>query len=133
MGQLGNTKLKALLTTALAALACLAFTTTGAIASPVGSLEAEFGGDTAQYAAGQVEVPIECHGARTGFCSGSLTLTAQGKKSVSTFSVQGGGNETVFVPLPAQARTGRSKVAATVTTTQPLGPATVRKAILHLH
>jgi hypothetical protein len=92
--------------------------------------ELEFAGDTAEYAAGEVGVPVECVGGPTGFCSGTLTISSRGKKSTSTFSVQGGSRETVSVPLPAPGRP--TQVAAPATTTQPLGRAITRKAILHL-
>ena len=94
--------------------------------------ELEFAGDTAEYAAGQVAVPVECVGGPTGFCSGTLSVTARGKRSVSTFSIQGGSHDTVTVPLP-EGRGQPTKVAAVATTTQPLGPAITRKALLHLH
>lgn len=94
--------------------------------------ELEFAGDTAGYAAGQVAVPVECVGGPTGFCSGTLAVTVRGKRSVSSFSVQGGSRETVLVPLPAAGGARPSKVAAVATTTQPLGPAITRRALLHL-
>lgn len=99
-------------------------------APPAGELE--FAGDTAAYAAGQAAVPVECVDGPTGFCSGTLTLSARDKRSTSTFSVQAGHRETVFVPLPGDG--GRpTKVKATATTIRPLGPAVTRSAILHLH
>lgn len=101
-------------------------------AAPFAGAELEFAGDTAGYTAGQVEVPVECVGRSTGFCSGSLSLSWRGKKSVSTFSVQGGSRDTVLVS-PAPAGGARpAKIAAVATTIQPLGPVVTRKAILHL-
>jgi hypothetical protein len=94
--------------------------------------ELEFAGDTADQTAGQVEVPVECIGGPTGFCAGTLTLSWHGKRSTSTFSVQGGSSDTVAVPLPAGGSGGRAKIAAVATTTQALGPAVTRRAILHL-
>jgi hypothetical protein len=99
-------------------------------AAPFAGAELEFAGDTAEYAAGEVAIPVECVGGPTGFCSGTLTISSRGKKSTSTFSVQGGARESISVPLPTGGRP--TKVAATATTTQPLGPAITRKAILHL-
>jgi hypothetical protein len=69
----------------------------------------------------------------SGFCSGTLSLSGRGRKAVSTFSVQGGSRETVLVPLPAAGGGRPTKLAATATTTQPLGAPITRKAILHLH
>jgi hypothetical protein len=102
-------------------------------AAPFAGAELEFAGDTAAYEAGEVAVPVECVGGPTGFCSGALTLSSRGRKATSTFSVQGGSHETVLVPLPATGGGRPTKVAVTATTTQPLGPAVTRKAILHLH
>lgn len=93
--------------------------------------ELEFASDTAELAAGEVAVPVECIGGPTGYCSGTLTVSSRGKKSSSSFSVQGGSHETISVPLPLGAG-HPTKLAATATTTQPLGPAIARKAILHL-
>jgi hypothetical protein len=93
--------------------------------------ELEFAGDTAEYAAGQVAVPVECVGGPTGFCSGSLTISVRGKHATSTFSVQGGSRDTVAVPVPG-GRGRPTKVTAVATTTQPLGPALTRRAVLHL-
>lgn len=124
-------QMKVLTSAILAVLACLALTAGTAAASTTG-MELEFSGDTAELAAGQVAVPVECFGESTGFCSGTVALSFNGKRSVSTFSVQGGHAETVVVPLPVQARNRPAKVAAVATTSQPLGPAVTRKAVLHL-
>src|ERR1700742_4049432 len=94
----------------IAILACLAaFAVVGSASAtvPATGMELEFAGDTATLAAGQVEVPVECVGESTGFCSGALTLTLHGRRSVSTFSVEGGQDETVFVPLPGAGRSRR--------------------------
>ncbi|HTT94041.1 MAG TPA: hypothetical protein VMF55_05175 [Solirubrobacterales bacterium] len=102
-------------------------------AAPLAAAELEFAGDTAELAAGQVAVPVECVGGPSGFCSGTLAIHAQGKKSVSTFSVQSGGRETIFVPLAGEPTGPRAKVTAVARTDQPLGPAITRRTILHLH
>jgi hypothetical protein len=102
-------------------------------AAPLAGAELEFAGDTAEFSAGQVAVPVECIGGPTGFCAGTLSIYSQGRKSLSTFSVQGGANETVFVPLSAGTRGHPARLTAVATTSQPLGPAITRKAILHLH
>jgi hypothetical protein len=113
----------------IAALACLAFAAGTGIAAPTGATELEFAADTAEAAAGQVAVPVECVGEPTGLCSGTLALSWHGKRSVSTFSVIGGSRDTVFVPLAAGRR---AKISAVATTSQSLGPAVVRKATLHV-
>lgn len=94
--------------------------------------ELEFAGDTAGADAGQVAVPVECVGGATGFCSGTLSLSWRGKRSVSTFSIQGGSKDTVLVPLPVEGHDRGARVAALATTSQPLGAAITRRAILHL-
>jgi hypothetical protein len=94
--------------------------------------ELEFAGDSGEYAAGQIAVPVECVGGPTGFCSGTLSISWRGKRSVSSFSVQGGSSDTITVPLPAGSHGRPTKIAAVATTTQPLGTAVTRKAILRL-
>ena len=103
--------------------------------------ELEFAGDTAAQAAGQVEVPVECVGGPTGFCAGTLTLSSHGRRSTSTFSVQGGSSETVAVPLPVESarpagedrRGGNDDAAARPgghpqgNPAPPLGPTPVRR------
>jgi hypothetical protein len=113
----------------IAAFACLAFAAGTGIAAPTGATELEFATDTAEAAAGQVVVPVECVGESTGLCSGTLALSWHGRRAVSTFSVLGGSRDTVVVPL-APGR--RAKIAAVATTSQSLGPAVVRKATLHV-
>ena|ERR1700759_4444166 len=128
-------KIRSLSLGVLAAVACLAAFSAGSVAAaPISApgMELEFAGDTAGYAGGQAAVAVECIGEPTGFCSGTLALTWHGKRSVSTFAVQGGHAETVFVPLAIEGRGRRAKVSAVATTSQPLGPVVTRKAVLHL-
>jgi hypothetical protein len=113
----------------LAVLACLAFAAGTGVAAPTGAAELEFAADTAEAAAGQVAVPVECIGEPAGLCSGTLALSWHGKRAVSTFSVLGGSRDTVLVPLAAGPR---ARLSAVATTSQSLGPAVVRKAILHV-
>jgi hypothetical protein len=125
-------KMKILASTTIALLACLALWAGTAAAAPATGMELEFAGDTAELSADQIAVPVECVGESTGFCSGTLSLSWHGKRSVSAFSVQGGYDETVIVPLPIKGLDGRARIAAVATTSQPLGPAVTRKAVLHL-
>jgi hypothetical protein len=113
----------------LVAIACLAFSAGTGAAVPSGAEELEFATDTAEAAAGQVAVPVECIGEPTGLCSGTLAVSWHGRRAVSTFSVLGGNRDTVLVPLAAGPR---AKLSAVATTSQSLGPAVVRKAILHV-
>src|SRR5690242_16774939 len=100
----------------LAIVACAMLAAGTAAAARAAGMEIDFAGDTAKYAAGQVAVPVECVGERTGFCSGTLTLFWQGKKSVSALSVRGGGDDTIFVPLSTEGRASPVKVSAVATT-----------------
>jgi hypothetical protein len=125
-------KMKILASTTIALLACLALWAGTAAAVPGTGTELEFAGDTAELAAGQIAVPVECVGESTTFCSGTLTLSWHGKRSVSAFSVEGGHDETVIVPLPNKGVDRRARVAAVATTSQPLGSAVTHKAVLHL-
>ena len=116
----------------LVALVAALLSGAGAAAAPFAGAELEFAADSAEYAAGEVAIPVECVGGPTGFCAGDLSVSWRGKKAVSTFSVQGGSRETVLVPLPPAGGGRPTKLAAVATTTQPLGPAISRRAILHL-
>jgi hypothetical protein len=124
--------MKIMASTGIAVLACLALWAGAATASPATGTELEFAGDTAELSAGQIAVPVECVGDSTAFCSGTLALSWHGKRSVSAFSVQGGHDETVIVPLPNKGLDRRARVAAVATTSQPLGSPVTRKAVLHL-
>jgi hypothetical protein len=132
MGKSKKTEMRILAATIIAVIACLGVAVGAAAASPTTGMELEFAGDTAELSAGQVAIPMECIGEPTGFCSGTLAISFHGRRSVSTFSVQGGHGETVVVPLPGEADNRRFKVSAVATTSQSLGPAVTRKAVLHL-
>src|ERR1700709_310586 len=125
-------QMKILASTIVALIACLAVAAGSAVASPATGMELEFARDTAQLSAGQVVVPVECVGEPTGFCSGTLAISFRGRRSVSTFSVQGGHDDTIEVPMPAEARGRRPQVSALATTPQALCPAVTRKAVLPL-
>lgn len=130
---MGGTTRKRLLSTvcALAILGCWA--ASSASAAPVQGMELDFVGDSAGAVAGEVAVPVECSGVATGFCSGTLTLSWNGKRSVTPFSVQGGADETILVPLRIEPRAGHpARLSGVASTVQQLGPPVTRKAALHL-
>ncbi len=82
--------------------------------------ELGFAGDTARIVVGQVSVSIGCEGEPTGFCSGTLTLSWGGRKSVTPFSVEAGADEAILVPLRVEAHAGHpARVSAIARTTQP--------------
>jgi hypothetical protein len=118
---------------ALAIFGCWAASSAAAAAPPAQGLELDLAGDSVGAVAGEVAVPVECSGLPTGFCSGTLSLSWNGKRSVTPFAVQGGGRETILVPLRVEARAGHQvRLAAVASTVQPLGPPITRKASLYL-
>lgn len=89
-----------------------------------------FAGDTARSVGSQVAVPVECEGTTSAFCSGTVTLIRGGRRATVPFSVRGGADETLYVPLRLES-TGRPvKVNATLSTVLPLGGPTATKTIL---
>ncbi len=89
-----------------------------------------FSTDSGSIVGGQVAVPVSCEGASSAFCSGTVTLSRGGQRASVPFSVPGGANEAIYVPLRLEA-TGRAiKVNATLTTVLPLGGPTATKTIL---
>lgn len=117
---------------ALAIFGCWA-ASDAADAAPVQGMELDFAGDSAAAVAGGVAVPVECSGVATGFCAGTLTLSWNGKRSAAPFSVQGGVEETILVPLRVEAHAGHpARLPAVASTVQPLGPPIIRRAALYL-
>ncbi len=79
--------------------------------------------------AGNVAVPVECLG-ENGFCSGNVTLSRAGHRVSIPFSVEGGGKETLYVPLRLEGRSHAKKVHGVATTVQPQGSPTSNKEFL---
>jgi hypothetical protein len=118
---------------ALAIFGCWAASSAAAAAPPAQGLELDFAGDSVGAVAGEVAVPVECSGVPTGFCSGTLSLSWNGRRSVTPFAVQGGSQERILVPLRVEARAGRpARLSAVTSTVQPLGSPITRRASLYL-
>ncbi|MBS1888329.1 MAG: hypothetical protein JSU06_14185 [Actinobacteria bacterium] len=82
--------------------------------------------------AGSVAVPVRCLGEGDRFCSGQVTLSRNGHHTSIPFSVRGGGEEVLFVPLRLAGGKGHPrKVHGVATTVQPLGPATRTQEFLY--
>lgn len=97
-----------------------------------GGLTLVFSGGKARSVAGNVAVPVRCIGAGHGFCSGNVTLSRRGHHISIPFSVQGGRNEVLFVPLTLGGGANHPrKVQGVATTVQPLGPATSTRELLY--
>jgi hypothetical protein len=91
-----------------------------------------FAGSNANTVADNVAVPVKCLGDNGGFCSGEVTLSRSGHHISIPFSVHGGGEEVLFVPLRVHGRrTHPRKVHGVATTVQPRGPATSTKTFLY--
>jgi hypothetical protein len=91
-----------------------------------------FASGQAHQAAGNVAVPVQCLGSGDGFCSGVVTLSRSGHSISIPFSVRGGGNEVLFVPLRVSGHGNHPrKVHGVATTDQALGPATSAKQFLY--
>jgi hypothetical protein len=99
---------------------------------PIAAMTLVFVGETAHVAGGDLAVPVECLGGQTGYCSGVLTVSRGGQRSVVPFSLKGGSAESLYVPLRLEAGGRRTtKVSATATTSQPLGTPAVTKSLLY--
>jgi hypothetical protein len=98
--------------------------------SPASTPVLAFAGDTAHIAGSQVAVPVQCEGASSAFCSGTVTLTRGGQRATVPFSVQGGADETVYVPLRLEAMGRPTKVSAALSTALPLGGPISTKTLL---
>lgn len=84
----------------------------------------------AKSVAGNVAVPVRCLGGE-GYCSGNVTLSRDGHRISIPFSVRGGGQEVLFVPLALRGHSDHPrKVHGVATTVQPLGPATSSRTYL---
>jgi len=90
-----------------------------------------FGTTTARTVGGAVVIPVECLGARRGFCAGVVTLSWGGHRSSEPFSVRGGGKDTLFVPLRIdRTHSGGVKVRGVAATAQSVGPPQQIKALI---
>jgi hypothetical protein len=118
---------------AFAIFGCWAASSGVAATAPGQGMELDFAGESVQAAAGEVAVPVECSGASTGFCSGTLTLSWHGRRAVTPFSVRGGGSEAILLPLRVESHAGHpARLSAVASTVQPLGSPITRKASLYL-
>ncbi len=114
----------------LAALVCA--TAALAVAGPAAaSAEAPFGAATAPVTANfarpvakvvgnQALVQLHCAGSRLGVCSGTISVVAVGKRHQVPFSVMGGSNDIVAVPVSHGARK-RGRGLAVARTAQAAG------------
>lgn len=90
-----------------------------------------FASGKAKSVADNVAVPVRCLGSGSGFCSGNVTLSRNGHRISIPFSVRGGGQDVLFVPLAMGGGANHPrKVHGVATTVQPLGPATSNRAFL---
>ncbi|OJU81222.1 MAG: hypothetical protein BGO11_21360 [Solirubrobacterales bacterium 70-9] len=117
--------------TVATAIAVSAIAASGAWSAP-SDMSLVFDGEQAHLVAGNVAVPVHCSGDSAGFCTGSVTLSHGGKYTTIPFSVQGGRDDSLIVPLALGAGTKHPrKVHGIATTVQPRGPATSSKEILY--
>jgi hypothetical protein len=107
-----------------------------AAAEPAGATTGEtlvFGTAPAHSTGDLVVVPVECLGGSRGFCSGVVTLSWDGHRSSEPFSVRGGADETLFVPLRlGEAKTKPRKVRGVATTDQGTGRPSSTKAVIYV-
>jgi hypothetical protein len=112
-----------------AAIAVSAVAASGAWSAP-SDMSLVFDGEQALMEAGNVAVPVHCSGDSAGFCSGSVTLSHGGRYTTIPYSVAGGRDDSLIVPLALRATSKHpSKVHGIATTIQPQGPATSTTAI----
>ena len=113
-------------------MSVLALPATAGADSPIASgMSLVFATGKAKSVAGNVAVPVQCLGGTKSFCSGNVTLSRNGHKISAPFSVQGGHQEVLYVPLERGRGADRPrKVHGVATTIQSLGPATSNQAFL---
>lgn len=77
-----------------------------------------------------VALPVRCLGDGRAFCSGVVTLSRNGHRHTVPFSVRGGCQEALFVPLRHGIWKGHPrKVRALASTSQPLGAPTLTREL----
>ncbi len=98
------------------ALVCLAAAAVPTAASADSALDAGsemslvFTGETARLIGSSALVPVRCLGPQEGLCSGTVTLSVNGRKHKAPFSVVGGSAQGLVVPV-GSADAGQSAVA----------------------
>jgi hypothetical protein len=91
-----------------------------------------FASGKAKAVTDNVAVPVRCLGGGDGFCSGNVTLSRNGHRISIPFSVRGGGDDVLFVPLALRGTAGHPrKVHGVATTIQPRGPAITTRQFLY--
>ena len=127
-----NVKALALLLSVIGVLgAAFVPATAGAQSAASQGMSLVFSTGKAKSVADNVAVPVQCLGSGNGFCSGNVTLSRNGHRISIPFSVRGGGQDVLFVPLAlGRGAQHPRKVHGVATTVQPLGPAISSRAFL---
>lgn len=80
-----------------------------------------FTAETARLVGSTALVPVKCLGPREESCTGTVTLTANGRKHKAPFSVIGGTSQSLAVPVGSGRGLTERRAVAVARTLQPLG------------
>jgi hypothetical protein len=96
-----------------------------------GAMNLEFARSTVRTVGPGALVFVKCTGSEAGLCTGTVTLTIAGAKHKVPFSVNGGSNQTLVVPLGSD-DVGRGATAlGQASTAQQLGAYAQSTEVLH--
>lgn len=90
-----------------------------------------FAGRTARLVGPDALVLVKCTGSHNGICSGTVTLSAGGKKHKVPFSVVGGNRQSLTVPVGLSKALGATSGLAVAKTVQPSGGYVRNSEVLH--
>lgn len=90
-----------------------------------------FARDTARLVGPDALVLVKCTGSRIGICSGTVTLSAGGRKHKAPFSVTGGSSQSLAVPVGSSKALGSTAGLAVAKTAQASGGYVQNTDVLH--
>jgi hypothetical protein len=117
----------ALLATAVPAIAAAGSTPFAAAAE----MSLSFASQSAPLVGPEALVRVRCTGPQDGICSGTVTLSAGGRKHKVPFSVVGGSGQSLTVPVGSSRALGASSGLAVAKTLQPSGGYVRDSEVLH--
>lgn len=92
-----------------------------------------FASESARLVGHEALVLVRCTGSRNGICSGTVTVSARGRKHKVPFSVVGGSIQSLTVPVGSSRALGATSGLAVARTVQPSGGYVRSSEVLHFH
>ncbi|HEY5052211.1 MAG TPA: hypothetical protein VII45_02260 [Solirubrobacterales bacterium] len=90
-----------------------------------------FARGTARVIGRDALILVKCTGSQNGTCSGTVTLSAGGRKHRAPFSVIGGGSQSLTVPVGSGKDLSGTSGLAVARTAQPSGGSARSSEVLH--